>query len=127
MGVTMAIAMADGWLFVCSQPRASRRRARWRQTPRTLRRSQIRLPLVQLQFPVNPRERAARVGDSSGGPPSGHAEGIRKRDLATRHSYTTHCGLRSMMALARRCGDMDVHRTSTTLSPDHRCGNTADG
>ena len=58
-------------------------------------------------------------------PPSGHAEGIRKRDLATRHSYTTHCGLRSMMALARRCGDMDVHRTSTALSPDHRCGITA--
>jgi hypothetical protein len=57
---TMAIAMADGQLFVCSWQHASRRRAKGRQTPRPLRHSQGRLPLGQLQFSGNPSYTAGR-------------------------------------------------------------------
>ena len=99
---------------------ASRRRARWRQTPR---RSQVRpigaTPSFLQTQGKGPRSRAMAL-----------AALIRSRrknpecvTFPARHSYTTHCGLLSMMALARRCADMDVHKISTALSPNHRCPN----
>jgi hypothetical protein len=78
-----------------------------------LRRSQVR-PLVQLPVSCKPKGKGRRSRAMA------LAALIRSRrknpecvTFPARHSYTTHCGLRSMMALARRCGDMDVHRTST--------------
>jgi len=46
--------------------------------------------------------------------PSGHARGAGHCvTFPARYNYTTHCELRSRVRPTRRCGDMDIHSTST--------------
>jgi hypothetical protein len=110
---TMAIPMADEWPLAYSRPRASRRRARGRQTPLSLR-CRVRVPFGAAPVSYKPE----LVGRQGRFPltalPSGHARGAGHCvTFPARYNYTTHCELRSRVRPTRRCGDMDIHSTST--------------